>query len=153
MTPYFWEKILAIILYMIPWTDSLAFGNHLFMTYPIIQIIQIPAIPIIVLERSLPFGNFLLFLAIFIGLVRNPKISYFIRFNALQTLLLNIGIIIISYIFQIFFSTFSNTLIIRTFSSTILISIFLTISYCIWLCLQGNEPELPGISNAVKMQL
>ena len=56
-------KILGVILYMIPWSDSLIFGNHLFIKYPFIQIIQVPAIPIILIERSIPFGNLLLFLA------------------------------------------------------------------------------------------
>ena len=55
------------------------------------------SVPIIIIERSIPFGNLLLFLAIFIGLVRNNKVSYFIRFNALQSLLINIGIIIINF--------------------------------------------------------
>ena len=143
----------GVLLYMIPWSDSLTFGNHLYIKYPLIQIIQIPAIPIILIERSIPFGNFLLFLSIFIGLVRNTKVSYFLRFNALQSLLINIGIIIINFIFQIFLSPFTNTLIIRTFSSTILISIFSIITYCVWSCSQGNEPNLPGISQATKMQL
>jgi len=146
-------KILGILLYMIPWADCLIFGNHLYIKYPFIQIIQIPAIPIIIIERSIPFGNLLLFLAIFIGLVRNNIVSYFVRFNALQSLLINIGIIIINFIFQIFFSPFGNSLIIRTFSSTLLISIFSMIVYCVWSCTQGNEPNLPGISEATKMQL
>ena len=146
-------KILGILLYMIPWADCLTFGNHLYIKYPFSQIIQIPAIPIIIIERSIPFGNLLLFLAIFIGLVRNSKVSYFLRFNALQSLLINIGIIIISFIFQILFSPFGTSLIIRTFSSTLLISTFSIITYCVWCCSQGNEPNLPGISNATKMQL
>ncbi len=146
-------KILGILLYMIPWADSIRFGNHLYLKYPFTQIIQIPAIPIIIIERSIPFGNLLLFLGIFIGLVRNNKVSYFLRFNALQSLLINIGIIIVSFIFQIFFSPFGSSLIIRTFSSTLLISLFLIITYCIFSCTQGNEPNLPGISQATKMQL
>ncbi len=146
-------KILGILLYMIPWADCLSFGNHLFVKYPFTQIIQIPAIPIIIIERSLPFGNLLLFLAIFIGLVRNNKVSYFLRFNALQSLLINIGIIIISFIFGIFFNPFSSTLIIRTFSTTLLISLFSIITFCIWSCIQGKEPNLPIISEATKLQL
>ena len=97
-------KTLGVILYMIPWSDSLAFGNHLFIKYPFTQIIQVPALPIILIERSIPFGSLLLFLAIFLGLIRNSKVSYFLRFNALQSLLMNIGIIIISFIFEIIFS-------------------------------------------------
>ena len=146
-------KILGIILYMIPWSDSLGFGNHLFIKYPFTQIIQIPAFPIILIERSIPFGNLLLFLAIFIGIVRNNKVSYFLRFNALQSLLINIGIIIISYVFEILFSSFYASLVIRTLSSTLLISIFSMIIYCVWSCTQGNEPDLPWISQATKMQL
>ena len=151
--PSLGEKILTVLLYMIPWSDCLTFGNHLFIKYPFTQIIQIPAIPIFIIERSIPFGNLLLFLAIFIGLVRNSKISYFIRFNALQSLLINIGVIIISFIFEIFFSPFGNLLIIRTFSSTLLISLFSMITYCVWSCTQGNEANLPVISQATKMQL
>ena len=146
-------KILGIILYMIPWVDSLKFGNHLYIKYPFTQIIQIPAIPIILIERSIPFGNLLLFLAIYIGLIRNSKISYFLRFNALQSLLINIGIIIVSFVFEILFSPFLDSLIIRTFSSTLFISLFSMIFYCVWSCTQGKEPDLPIISEAAKMQL
>ena len=146
-------KILGVLLYMVPWADCLKFGTHLYNKYPFTQIIQIPAIPIFFIERSLPFGNLLLFLAIFIGLVRNRKVSYFLRFNALQSLLINIGIIIISFIFELILSPFLNTLIIRTFSSTLLISLSSIIIYCVWSCTQGNEPDLPVISQATKMQL
>ncbi|WP_269609171.1 Tic20 family protein [Prochlorococcus marinus] len=151
--PSIGAKLLGVFLYMIPWADCLIFGNHLYIKYPITQIIQIPAIPIILIERSIPFGNLLLFLAIFIGLVRNSKASYFLRFNALQSLLINICIIIVGFIFEIFLSPFGNSLIIRTFSSTLLISLFFMITYCVWSCTQGNEPNLPGISQATKMQL
>ena len=151
--PSLGARILGVLLYMIPWSDSISFGNHLYIKYPFIQIIQIPAIPIIIIERSIPFGSLLLFLAIFLGLVRNSKVSYFLRFNALQSLLINIGIIIVSFIFEIIFSSFSNSLIIRTFSSTLFISLFSIIIYCGWSCTQGNEPNLPVISQATKMQL
>ena len=151
--PSLGAKLLGILLYMIPWSDCLIFGNHLYLKYSFTQIIQIPAIPIIMIEKSIPFGNLLLFLSIFIGLVRNTKVSYFLRFNALQSLLINICIIIISFIFQIVLSPFGNTLIVRTFSSTLLISMFSIISYCVWSCTQGHKPNLPAISEATKMQL
>ena len=151
--PSLGAKLLGVLLYMIPWADCLKFGTHLYIKYPFTQIIQIPAIPIFLIEKSLPFGNLLLFLAIFIGLVKNNKVSYFLRYNALQSLLINIGVIILSFIFEIIFSPFLNTLIIRTFSSTLLISLFSMIVYCVLACIQGNEPDLPIISQATKMQL
>ena len=80
--PSLGARLLGVLLYMIPWSDSIIFGNHLFIKYPFTQIIQVPAIPIILIERSIPFGGLLLFLGIFLGLVRNSKVSYFLRFNA-----------------------------------------------------------------------
>ena len=73
--------------------------------------------------------------------------------NHIQSLLINIGVIIIGYIFQIFLNPFGNLLIIRTLTNTLFISLFLIIIYCVWFCIQGNEPNLPGISQATKMQL
>tara|TARA_B100000965_G_scaffold376956_1_gene370645 strand:+ start:131 stop:589 length:459 start_codon:yes stop_codon:yes gene_type:complete len=151
--PSLGSRMLGVLLYMIPWSDSIKFGNHLYIKYPFTQIIQVPAIPIFLIERLIPFGSLLLFLAIFLGLVRNSKVPYFLRFNALQSLLIDIGIVIVSFIFEIIFSPFLNTLIIRTFSSTLLISLLSVIGYCVWSCTQGNEPNLPGISQATKMQL
>ena len=151
--PSLGAKVLGILLYMIPWSDSLSFGNHLYIKFPFTQIIKIPAIPINSIESSIPFGSLFLFSAIFIGLVRNTKVSYFLRFNALQSLLINIMIIIVNFIFEIISSPFVNTLIIRTFSSTLLISLLSVIIYCVWSCTQGNEPDLPIISEATKMQL
>ena len=58
--PSLGARILGVLLYMIPWSASIIFGNHLYIKYPFTQIIQIPAIPIIIIERSLPFGNLLL---------------------------------------------------------------------------------------------
>ncbi len=151
--PSLGARIFGVLLYMIPWSDSLTFGNHLFIKYPFTKIIGVPAIPIILIERSIPFGSLLLFLAIFLGIVRNNKVSYFLRFNALQSLLIDIGIIIVSIIFEIIFNPFLNSLIIRTFSSTLLISLFSVIVYCVLSCSQGNKPDLPVISQATKMQL
>ena len=151
--PSLGAKTLAVLLYMIPWSDCLKFGTHLYAKYPFTQIIQVPAIPIFLIEGTLPFGNLLIFLAIFIGLVRNSKVSYFLRFNALQSLLINIGIIIIGFVYEIIFSPFLDSLTVKTFSSTLLISFLSITVYCVWACTQGNEPDLPIISQATKMQL
>ena len=139
------EKILGSLLYMVPWSECITFGNHLFIKYPFIQIIQLPAIPIILIERSIPFGSLLLFLIIFLGIVRNLNVPYFVRFNACQSLLLNIAIIIFSYLIQIFPIVGLSYLI-------FLVSIVLTI-FSICQCLYGIEPEIPLISRSVRMQI
>ena len=99
----------------------------------------------ILIENSLPFGGLLLFLIIFAGIVRNPKIPYFIRFNGCQALLLEIALIIFSYVLRIIQF---NELGLFLFISTVAIFIFSFVQ-----CLYGIEPEIPFISKSARMQI
>ncbi len=152
LIPY-WQRIIGLYLYMLPWSDALPFGWNLFGEFPILKWLAAPTLPILILEKTIPFGGLLLFLGLFLGVVRNTNIPYFIRFNGLQAILINILIILINYIFQIFSRPLEPNLIIRTFSSTIFISFLTLVIYAVIECLRGNEPDLPAITNAVKMQI
>ena len=99
----------------------------------------------ILIENSLPFGGLLLFLIIFAGVVRNPKIPYFIRFNGCQALLLEIALLIFSYVLRIIQF---NELGLFLFISTVAIFIFSFVQ-----CLYGIEPEIPFISKSARMQI
>ena len=99
----------------------------------------------ILIENSLPFGGLLLFLIIFAGVVRNPKIPYFIRFNGCQALLLEIALLILSYVLRIIQF---NELGLVLFISTVAIFIFSFVQ-----CLYGIEPEIPFISKSARMQI
>tara|TARA_Y100000766_G_C18716200_1_gene511572 strand:- start:247 stop:552 length:306 start_codon:yes stop_codon:yes gene_type:complete len=100
---------------------------------------------VILIENSLPFGGLLLFLIIFAGVVRNPKIPYFIRFNGCQALLLEIALLIFSYVLRIIQF---NELGLFLFISTVAIFIFSFVQ-----CLYGLEPEIPFISKSARMQI
>ncbi len=98
-----------------------------------------------IIERSLPFGGLLLFLIVFAGVVRNTNIPYFVRYNACQALLLNIVLIIITYLARILpLSEFGS--IVFVFALSILI-------FSVFNCIKGVEPEIPFISNSVRMQI
>ncbi len=148
-----WQRLLGILLYMIPWSDSLPFGRNLFVEFPFLRWLSLPAIPIVILQQAIPFGGFLLFLILFLAVIRNSKVPYFIRFNALQALLLDIGIILLSYAFQILIQPLGSGLILRTFSNSILVTMLAILIFAFIQCIQGSEPDLPGISQAVRIQL
>ena len=101
--------------------------------------------PISIIEKSLPYGSFLIFIILFAGLVRNPKVPYFVRYNACQALLIDIALIIISYLLIIFSMVELGSII---FIFTLCIFI-----YSISLCIYGVEPEIPLISKSVRMQI
>ena len=148
-----WQRLISLIIYMLPWSDSLPFGRNLFLEFPLLNWLALPALPILIIEQSIPFGSFLIFFLLFLCIVRNPKISYFLRFNTLQALLIDITIILISYAFQVLFQPLGSSLILRTLSSTVLIASLIIVIFSIVECIQGREPDLPGISEAVRIQI
>ncbi len=148
-----WQRFLGLLIYILPWSDALPFGKNLFTEFPWLNWLTLPAIPLLIIEQTIPFGSLLLFFFLFLVVVRNPKIPYFLRFNALQALLVDITVVILSYAFQIVFKPFGPSLIVRTLSNTVMVSILAIMIFAIVECIQGKEPDLPGISEAVRIQL
>ena len=139
------QRLSSVFLYTLPLKASIPFGYYLFYKYSFLKILLLLTFPIAIIEKSLPFGSFLLFIILFAGLVRNPNVPYFVRYNACQALLIDIALIIISYLLRIFPIVELGSII---FVFTLCIFIY-SISQCIY----GVEPEIPLISKSVRMQI
>ena len=139
-------------MYTLPLKASIPFGYYLFYKYSFLKILLLLTFPIAVIEKTLPFGSFLLFIILFAGLVRNPNVPYFVRYNACQALLIDIALIIISYLLRIL-SISSLGPIISLLGSIIFIFTLCIFIYSISQCIYGVEPEIPLISKSVRMQI
>lgn len=157
-----WQRGLGLAMYLLPWSDALVFGPPLLglgLVPPLAQTALIlPVVPVKWISSLLPFGlgSILLFLGLFFAVVRNPQVPYFLRFNALQAILVDIVLVVAGYGLAVFdcrpikvgsgfaCDTFSNTL----FLGGLLLVIFACVQ-----CIRGREPELPGLSDAVRLQL
>ena len=139
------QRLSSVFLYTLPLKASIPFGYYLFYKFSFLKILLLLTFPISIIEKSFPFGSFLLFIILFAGLVRNPKVPYFVRYNACQALLIDIALIIISYLLRIFPIVELGSII---FIFTLCIFIY-SISQCIY----GVEPEIPLISKSVRMQI
>ena len=95
------QRLSSVFLYTLPLKASIPFGINLFYKYSFLKLLLFITLPIDMIEKSLPLGSFLLFIILFLGLVRNPKVPYSVRYNACQALLIDITLIIISYLFGI----------------------------------------------------
>ena len=93
-----------------------------------------------------------LFFVLFLAVVRNPGVPYFLRFNTLQALLVDIVIILIGYLYAPL-SMSVGGLVMRTLGSTVLLGVLAVVFFALIECLRGREPDLPGLSQAVRMQL
>ena len=133
---------------------STPFGDYLFEKYYFLKVLIFYLIlPINLIEGTLRYGGLggfsglLIFFVLFAGVVRNPKVPYFVRFNACQALLLNISLLIITYFLGIF------SLPLPALISIIFISSFSIFIFSVFQCIYGVEPEIPLISKSVRMQI
>ena len=139
------QRLTSIIFYTLPLKASLPFGYYLFYKFSFLKIFLFLTLPISIFERSLPLGGLLFFLILFAGVVRNPKVPYFVRYNACQALLLDIALIIMTYLLRI--------LPLVELGSIIFIFTLSIFIYSIFQCVYGVEPEIPLISKSVRMQI
>ena len=159
MEPPLWQRLVAPLMYLLPWSDAIPLGfspDGLFLQYPVLRPLVLPALPLMQLERSIPFGlgGLLLFFVLFLAVVRNPNVPYFLRFNALQALLTDIALIVLSIGFRLLLQPIAaGTLLLGTLSSAVVVTVLAILLFSLVECLRGREPDLPGISQAVRMQL
>ena len=139
------QRLSSVFLYTFPLKASIPFGIYFFYKYSFLKVVLFITLPIEIIEKSLPYGSFLLFIVLFAGLVRNPKVPYFVRYNACQALLIDIALIIISYLLRI--------LPIVELGSIIFVLMLCIFIYSIFQCIYGVEPEIPFISKSVRMQI
>ena len=148
-----WQRLLALLAYLLPWSDALPFGRALYALFPWLAWLQLPALPLVLLQQSLPFAGFLLFLVLFLVVVRNPKVPYFLRFNVLQAILIDILIVVLGLIFNVLLTPLGDSLVLRTLNNTVFIGCLAVVLFSLLQCLRGREPDLPTLSEAVRMQL
>ena len=143
-----WQRPLAVLAYLLPWSAALPFGTSLDNLFPALQWLVLPALPVLMLERGVPFGGFLLFLAV----VRNPRVPYFLRFNVLQAILLDIVLVVLSLAFQLL-RIGSLGFAGRTLANTVFLGVLVLLLFALVQCLRGKEADIPTLSEAVRMQL
>jgi hypothetical protein len=151
--PPLWQRLLAALAYLLPWSDALRFGGELFSLLPALAWLAGPALPILELERAVPFGGLVLFLLLFLLVVRNPRVPYSLRFNVLQAILLDIVLLLLGLAFEIVLRPLGGGFAVRTLANTIFLGTLVLVLFAWVQTLRGREPDIPTVSEAVRMQL
>jgi hypothetical protein len=152
-SPPIWQRLLAAAAYLLPWSDGLGFGRSLFELFPVLQWLSLPALPVALLQQAVPFGGLLLFLVLFLAVVRNPKVPYLIRFNVLQAILVDILLVLVSLAFNILLAPLGIDFALRTLSNTVFLGVLVLVLFGVVQSLRGEEADIPSLSDAVRMQL
>ena len=121
------------------------FGYFLFKKFVYLKLIFFITFPVALIENTLPFGELLLFLLLLAGIVRNSNVPYFVRFNGCQALLLDIALIVLSFLMKI--------IPIPEIGSFLFVCTLAIFIFCVIKCINGIEPEIPLISDSARMQI
>ena len=65
-------------------------GRFIFVQYPYVARALAPLAPVNALYHLFPFAPFVIFLAVYAGVVNNQSLSRYVRYNAAQAVLLDI---------------------------------------------------------------
>jgi hypothetical protein len=151
--PPLWQRLLAAAAYLLPWSDAVPFGRSLFGLVPLLQWLSVPALPLALLQQALPFGGFLLFLVLYLGVVRNSRVPYLIRFNVLQAILIDIVLVLLSLAFNVLLAPLGAGFALRTLSNTVFLGALVLVLFGVVESVRGKEADIPSLSEAVRMQL
>jgi len=88
------DRLFSCLVYLVPLLETLAFGATLFAVLPFLKWVFLPLF-LLAPFYFFPIGGIAVvelavFLALFMLVVRNPRLPHFLRFNTMQALLLSI---------------------------------------------------------------
>lgn len=148
------DRIFACLPYLLPLISALMFGTFLFKEFPGLQVILLPLAPIMAIYSALPFANLIVFFALYLGVVRNENISHFIRFNAMQAILLDIVLFLCQVLVQyVLLPALQGGLVLETIFNVVFLGAVAAILYSVVQSVLGRYAEIPTLSDAVYMQV
>ena len=147
------DRIFASLTYLLPLLDVYPFGTFLLRQVPLFGLIYIPLQPLIAVYYGIQFASLIIFFVLYLAVVRNERINHFIRFNAMQAILISIILTLIGLAFQILGPVLGENLLTETLFNIIFLGTLAASIYSIIQSAIGRYAEIPGISEASYLQV
>eukprot|EP00798_Chlamydomonas_sp_ICE-L_P031580 gene31580-6778_t len=150
------DRLIASLPYLLPLLDVLPYGKFLFMQYPFIARAMSPLLPIYGLYTSFPFAPFLVFLAVYSFIVNNQSLSRFVRYNAMQAVLLDILLVFPQLLLNDIGGgpgDGAGLTIYMQLYNTIFLFVACSCAYGMGSSLIGQVPRLPLVAGAADAQI
>ena len=146
------DRFFGAIVYLFALADVVALGSGLLSIVPalapLFQVLQTILIPVAIIYNIIPggFGGLIIFFILILAVVQNPKISYFIRFNTMQSILIGIAVSLITIVFNAIGGLGMVGILVFLIVMPVCI-------YCMVQCALGKYPEIPSFSQSVYQQV
>ncbi|WP_460194674.1 Tic20 family protein [Thermosynechococcus sp. FA-CM-4201] len=146
------DRIFASLAYLLPLFYVMPFGGFLFELFPPLQALVLVVLPV-ALIYSIPFAGLLVFMLLYLLVVRNNRVSLFIRYNTMQALLMGIVLFIVQLLVQLLIRVASFDLLIKVLFNFVFIATVIGVVYAVVQSVRGIYAEIPTLSDATKSQV
>ncbi|AKV70962.1 MULTISPECIES: Tic20 family protein [Microcystis] len=149
------DRIFAALVYLLPLYSAFAFGIFIFQQIPFLgAALAIALYPLAFLYSSLgSFGSLIIFFVLFFAVVRNPRISHFIRFNTMQAILIEILVYLLGLVLGFVARGLGANLVVETLFNVVFLGAFAACVYSIIQSVIGKYADIPTISEAAYSQV
>ena len=157
------DRIFGTLVYCFAVFDTMFFGSFLLQQFPVFNFLRLPALPVGITYSVIgsvlgPLGNFasfLVFIILFVAVVRNDRISHFIRYNAMQSILIGILLALAGIIMQYVFipALGGSGILIETLFNVIFLGGLAASYFSMIQSALGRYAEIPTISEAAYSQV
>lgn len=149
------DRIFAALVYLLPLYSAFAFGIFIFQQIPFLgAALVIVLTPLAFLYSSLgSFGSLIIFFVLFLAVVRNPRISHFIRFNTMQAILIDILVYLLGLALGFVARGLGANLVVETLFNVVFLGAFAACVYSIIQSVIGKYADIPTISEAAYSQV
>jgi uncharacterized membrane protein len=153
------DRLYASLTYLLPITAVLMFGGFLFQQFPVLIIIFFPILKVNQI-LTIPIIDFISirFVVWFIFVIRSYKVNHFVRFNAMQAILLDIVVALVGAIAQILIVILGQltvlAFVMQIISSVTFLGITAAFLYSVFECIRGKYADkIPVISDVAYYQV
>ena len=149
------DRIFAALVYLLPLYSAFAFGIFIFQQIPFLgAALAIALYPLAFLYSSLgSFGSLIIFFVLFFAVVRNPRISHFIRFNTMQAILIDILVYLLGLALGFVARGLGANFVLETLFNVVFLGAFAACVYSIIQSVIGKYADIPTISEAAYYQV
>ncbi|TKY65336.1 TIC 20-II [Spatholobus suberectus] len=145
------ERLISIAAYTLPFLNSLQYGRYLLAQHPGLALLFDPIVPFLAFYRSVPYSSFVAFFALYLGVVRNPSLPRYVRFNAMQAVTLDVLLVVPLLVHRIF-SPAPGPLVVWS-SNAVFVFSLVCFLYGVASCVVGRTPHLPFVADAASRQI
>jgi hypothetical protein len=155
------DRFFGGLVYLLPIMEVYSFGVFIFQQLPVLTQLYLPLAPLMLVYgaiKSIRLGSFgigslIVFFALYLGVVTNPRVSRFIRFNTLQSILIGILISLCGLVLEYIVLPIKVQAITEVLMNVIFLGTVAMAVYSIIMSALGRYTEIPQLSETAQMQI